>query len=105
MSYDKLAVGAVIKLNNVDDEKFLVAGKVPLVEQNDMQVYFDYQLFILPNGAAADRVFFANSDDISEVLYAGFVDEESKAFQEGVSEWIADTDIPKGKTKKNKELK
>lgn len=97
MNNKELPNGAVIKIKGLDNY-FLIIAKVPLVEEKNKPIYYDYQGALLPQGIANEEKYFFNEEDISEVVFEGVTDEVTKDFIEGVRKWKFETDIQKGKS-------
>lgn len=79
-----LPVGSVVYLAE-GNQKMVVLNRGALVEQNGEQVYFDYGLGIYP-----EEIYYCNAEDIDEVLFEGYVDDDERRFAELYEKWVLD---------------
>lgn len=79
MNNDLLPLGSIVKLNGVDD-KVMIIG----VSQIDKEkVKYDYCGCIHPYGFVnSNNLLVFNNSDITEIVFKGYFDEESKDFYE-----------------------
>lgn len=92
-----LSIGSVVYLEG-GEEKLMIMGLGQVVEQNDQQVYFDYVACKYPQGIDPDEVYYFNKEDVDEVVFEGYRDEEESRFETLYDEWVADKKYPKGET-------
>ncbi|MBP2624065.1 DUF4176 domain-containing protein [Streptococcus oricebi] len=73
-----LPVGTVVKVKGSDDN-FVIASELPLAELNGEKGYFDFGAASLPSGFTGENFLFFNKEDVTEIVFLGYVD---LAFQE-----------------------
>lgn len=81
-----LPVGSVVYLIE-GNQKMVVLSRGSFIEQDGNQVYFDYCLGIYPEGLNPEQVYYCNSEDIDEVLFEGYIDEDEKRFVNLYLKW------------------
>lgn len=67
----------------------MVLNRGAIVEQNEEKVIFDYTGALYPNGLDPEQVYYFNDEDIDEIVFEGFKDEEEERFQTLYKEWHA----------------
>ncbi|KRL92519.1 DUF4176 domain-containing protein [Limosilactobacillus equigenerosi] len=92
-----LSIGSIVYLEG-GDQKLMIIGQGQIMEQNKQQVYFDYVACQYPSGIDPEEVYYFNKEDIAEVVFDGYRDEESYKVDQLYQEWIEKTDLPKGET-------
>lgn len=97
MKKNELPNGAIVKIKGLENH-FLIVSKVPLVNEGDTLIYYDYQGALLPQGIANEDKYFFNEEDISDVVFEGLVDDLTREFINGVSDWKKETEIVQGKS-------
>src|SRR5690625_3134145 len=91
-----LPIGSVVKLNN-GDEKLMIINRAPLYNQNGEIGYLDYSACIYPNDKVADQVYFFNDENIEDVYFKGYIDEQEELFQQEYEDKIKNVKYPKFK--------
>lgn len=76
-----LPIGSVVRLKN-GDIKLMILNRAPLYNKNGVIGYFDYSACIYPTGKVEDQVYFFNHENIEEIYFKGYIDEEEELFQE-----------------------
>ncbi|HGA4192134.1 TPA: DUF4176 domain-containing protein [Streptococcus agalactiae] len=71
-----------------------------IVEQEGQEVYFDYLGGIFPEGLNLEQVYYFNQEDIDEVVFEGYHDEEEERVYRLIEKWKnkEGKNLPKGKT-------
>ncbi|HFU7478878.1 TPA: DUF4176 domain-containing protein [Streptococcus agalactiae] len=71
-----------------------------IVEQEGQEVYFDYLGGIFPEGLNLEQVYYFNQEDIDEVDFEGYHDEEEERVSRLIEKWKnkEGKNLPKGKT-------
>lgn len=69
--------------------------RAPLYNQKGVIGYFDYSACIYPTGKVEEQVYFFNNENINEVYFKGYVDEQEKSFQEQYEKKMKDIKYPK----------
>ncbi|HFH7794064.1 TPA: DUF4176 domain-containing protein [Streptococcus agalactiae] len=94
-----LPVGSIVYL--VDgNQKLLILNRASIVDQSGQEVYFDYLGGIFPEGLNMEQVYYFNEEDIDEVIFEGYHDEEEERVSKLIEKWKQKEgkNIPKGKT-------
>ncbi len=68
----------------------VVLNRGAVVEQDGKQVFFDYGLGIYPEGLNPEEVYYCQSEDIDEVLFEGYTDDDERRFVELYEKWVLD---------------
>ena len=89
-----LPVGSVVRLKE-GVKRLLIASRLPLFDNEGEIVYYDYGAYLYPEGQISEHMFYFNHDDIEEVIFEGFTDEEEEKFQEIMNENIENIPYPK----------
>ncbi|MYL55905.1 DUF4176 domain-containing protein [Virgibacillus halodenitrificans] len=89
-----LPLGSIVRLNN-GEVKLMIISRAPLHTQNNTVGYYDYSSCIYPKGQTNEQVLFFNHEDIAEVYFEGYVDEQEKVFQKQYEEKIKNVPYPK----------
>ncbi|UQS84348.1 DUF4176 domain-containing protein [Bombilactobacillus thymidiniphilus] len=92
-----LPIGSIVYLED-SSQKVMLLNVGPVVEQNGVEVYFDYSGAIYPAGLDPEQVYYFNQEDIAEVVFEGYQDEDSERFNELYEQWVEDNqdEIPRG---------
>ena len=97
-----LPLGSVVTLKNGDNTELMIVSRASVIEVEDGQggtksVYFDYGSVVIPNGMQTpDNLFFFNRENVKEVLFEGYRNEDEKAFEEHYDTWMKSAEVPKG---------
>ncbi|RYL87087.1 DUF4176 domain-containing protein [Sporolactobacillus sp. Y61] len=75
-----LPIGSVVRLKN-GDVKLMILNRAPLYNKNGVIGYFDYSACIYPTGKVEEQVYFFNHENIEEIYFKGYIDEEEELFQ------------------------
>ena len=96
-----LPLGAIVRLID-GTQPILIMGRGQLCEVNGTTGYFDYCAVPYPQGVLAkDQFAFFNDEDIAEVVFEGYRNEEEIAFAEAYKENISKVPYPKLKVTSN----
>lgn len=91
-----LPIGSIVYLSE-GNQKIMILNKGPLVEQQGEKVFFDYTGALYPQGLDPEQVYYFNDEDIDEIVFEGFKDEEEQRFETLYKQWMEKN---KGKIKK-----
>ncbi|MGP4040978.1 DUF4176 domain-containing protein [Gracilibacillus sp. D59] len=91
-----LPIGSVVRLKN-GDVKLMILNRAPLYNQDGVIGYFDYSACVYPAGNIEEQVYFFNSENIENVYFKGYIDEQEELFQEQYEEKISNVTYPKFK--------
>ncbi|SNU08044.1 hypothetical protein SAMN06297422_11472 [Lachnospiraceae bacterium] len=82
MYKNMLPIGSIIRTEGAE-RKLMVIGRVVTTEENDM--IYDYVGVPYPEGINdSDKLYFFNRDQIEELLFIGFQDQEALIYQSEV---------------------
>lgn len=74
-----LPIGSVVEVNDIE-KKLMIVGFSQVIQDDTLQMY-DYVTVIYPLGVFSEKSFyFINSEDIKEVIFTGYDDEERQEF-------------------------
>lgn len=90
-----LPLGTVVKLKK-GDMFLIIVGRAQLFNNEGTIGYFDYSATRYPQGIMSDQEFaFFNDEDIEEVFYEGYRNEQEIEFADSYEENIAKVEYPK----------
>lgn len=89
-----LPLGSVVLLKN-GKRKLMITSRVPLYNNKGNIGYFDYAGCLHPVGQNGQQTFFFNEDDIEEIFFQGYVDEEEEKYQAIFKEKMKEVSYPK----------
>ncbi|MBC1343316.1 DUF4176 domain-containing protein [Listeria welshimeri] len=81
-----LTIGSVVYLKE-GSKKIMILNRGPLVVVDGRTNKFDYSGCVYPVGLVASEVLYFNAENIDEVLFPGFYDEDEARFQDLYSNW------------------
>lgn len=87
-----LPIGTIVKLKN-EKHKVMIVSRMISLSFGEKKYYFDYAGCVYPRGIVGEHVANFNEEDIEEVLFEGFVDEDEVREKEIINKWIAETDV------------
>ena len=93
-----LPIGSIVYLKE-GKSKLMILNRGPIIEKEGEKRLFDYAGCFYPQGLVPENVFYFNHENIDEVVYEGFIDEEEERFEKLYQNWLEknkDT-IKKGK--------
>lgn len=83
---DLLPIGTVVLLKEAT-KKIMIIGYLPVTEE---QKTFDYSGVLWPEGLiTTEQSLLFNNDDISQIFFNGFKNEESEEFNKKINELLA----------------
>ena len=99
----RLPLGSIVILNG-GVQKLMIISRAMLIPIQNKQYLFEYGGCVYPQGLVSDRVFYFNTEDISEVVFEGFSDEDDVRMNKNIDKWTEDKGFEKGTVKmlKNK---
>lgn len=89
-----LPIGSIVRLNG-GQQKLMITGRGALYNNQGTIGYFDYSGCIYPDGQMNQQVLFFNNENINEVLFKGFSDEDEEAYCQMYKQQIGATNYPK----------
>lgn len=90
-----LPIGSIVYLNE-GTGKIMILNRGPILpseENEDEGIWYDYSGCIYPQGIDPNNVLYFNEENIDEVVFEGFKDEEEERFQRLFNDW-KDEDKP-----------
>ena len=97
-----LPIGSIVRLNN-GQQKLMITSRGALYNNEGTIGYFDYSGCIYPMGQTNQQVFFFNQENISEVLFKGYSDEDEVQYCQIYKEQIRRTNYPRLQLQLNEE--
>ena len=82
-----LPIGSIVYLKE-GTSKLMILNRGPIIETNGEQKMFDYSGCFYPQGLDPENVFYFNHENIDEVVFEGFRDEEEERFQKVYNNWM-----------------
>lgn len=89
-----LPIGSIVKLKR-GAQKLMIICRAPLYNNGGTIGYFDYSACPYPSGQTNQAMLFLNSEDIEQVFFEGYRDEEEKQFCELYEKIIKKVEYPK----------
>lgn len=89
-----LTLGTVLKLKK-SEQKIMIIARTPLFNREGAIGYFDYSACMYPVGMIGEAIIYFNKEDIEEICFEGYVDEQETEFQKIMQEEIKKTEYPK----------
>ena len=92
-----LPLGSIVTLKEGDGTKLLIIGRMTITIQNDKQGYYEYSAVLFPMGITdSEQILFFNSEDIKDIIFTGFVNDEEESHVKELNELIKqNTQYPK----------
>ena len=81
-----LPIGTIIYLKE-GTSKIMILNRGPIIEMDGKQTMFDYSGCFYPQGLVPERVFYFNHENIDEIVFEGYKDNEEERFQKLFGEW------------------
>ena len=67
---------------------------MPVSTKKNKEGYYDYGAFLYPEGRIDENMAFFNHEDITEIVYKGFDNEDQKEFDEFIKHSLDKGEIP-----------
>lgn len=81
-----LPIGSIVYLKE-GTSKIMILNRGPIIEQEEEHTMFDYAGCFYPQGLAPDNVFYFNDENVDEIVFEGYKDNEEDRFQKLLSDW------------------
>lgn len=77
---DFLPIGSVVKLKKSQDDTWaMITARTALYKKSNGELgYLDYAGCLYPEGQINNELVFFNAEDIAEVIFKGYVDDEEE---------------------------
>ena len=89
-----LPIGSIVVLNN-GKQKLMITGRGSLYNNGGTIGYFEYSACIYPFGIANQQALFFNNENIKEVIFKGYTDEDEDEYCEIYEKQIQKCNYPK----------
>ena len=77
----------------------MILNRGPMIELDGEKQIFDYAACNYPQGLDIENTFYFNEENIDEVVFKGYSDDDGKWFQKLYKDWM---EVNKDTTKKGK---
>lgn len=92
-----LPLGSVVTLKNGDGSQLMIIARASIIEEKRKEVYYDYGSVLIPQGMLApEAVYFFNRENVDEVLFYGYENEEEVKFANEYDSMIKNAQVVKG---------
>ncbi|HEM3462563.1 TPA: DUF4176 domain-containing protein [Streptococcus suis] len=92
-----LPLGSVVTLRNGDGTELVIIARASIVVENDEEIYYDYGAVLIPQGMMTpDNVFFFNRENVQEIKFRGYENNDEKLFAKQYNQMIEHSPYPKG---------
>lgn len=84
-----LPIGTILYLQE-GSRKVMIVHRTPIVqlEEGGESYLFDYAACLYPEGITPETVFYFNEENIDEVIFEGYKDEQEERWQRLYKNWI-----------------
>ncbi len=97
MSDRILPLGSVVNLKNGDGTKLIIVSRASIVNEHFGEVYYDYGGVLIPKGfSSPEEVYFFNKENVNEVLFEGYRNNDEIMFENDYNTWVKSSDVTKG---------
>jgi len=91
-----LEIGSIVYLKG-GGKKLMVLNRGSLMENENVQLMYDYSACIYPLGLVPEKTFYFNEENIDRIIFRGFHDGEEDRFREIYGQWLGKYEGKKGK--------
>ena len=91
----RLPIGSVVILNG-GIQKLMIISRGMVIQRNGKQYLFEYGGCIYPQGLVSDKLLYFNNEDISEVIFEGYRDEDDARMINNLDKWTEEKNFEKG---------
>ncbi|WP_238139104.1 DUF4176 domain-containing protein [Streptococcus suis] len=96
MAEEILPLGSVVTLRNGDGTELVIIARASIVVENDEEIYYDYGAVLIPQGMMTpDNVFFFNRENVQEIKFRGYENNDEKLFSKQYNQMIEHSHTPK----------
>lgn len=82
-----LPIGSIVYLKE-GTNKLMILSRGSLIEETEgVPVLYDYTGCFYPQGVDPENVFYFNQENIDEVVFEGYSDQDEKRFVKLLDEW------------------
>ncbi|QKY69793.1 DUF4176 domain-containing protein [Lentibacillus sp. CBA3610] len=95
-----LPIGSIVYLNE-GTSKLMILNRGPILPSEETEgqgILYDYSGCFYPQGLDPNNVFYFNEENIDEVVFEGFNDEDEERFRKVFTDWMKEnkSNIQKG---------
>jgi len=92
---DLLPLGSIVILKE-GEQKLSIVGRGQLFDDDKTRGYFEYSSVFFPYGLTdIEEIYFFNHDDIKEIIFEGYRNEEEEVYLKVLAEEISRNTFPK----------
>lgn len=92
---NSLPIETIVTLKKREiNRKAMIISRLPLMQRGDEVGYFDYGACVYPDGKATQQDYFFNQEDIDEVIFKGYTDDEDSRYQEQLNKGLENVQYP-----------
>ncbi|MCG2208759.1 DUF4176 domain-containing protein [Staphylococcus epidermidis] len=90
-------IGSIVYLKE-GSQKLMIINRGPIVEIEGQKYLFDYSACKYPVGVVEDQIYYFNEENIDNVIFEGYCDQDETRFQELFKEMMdnLDEDVQRG---------
>ena len=90
-------LGSIIYLKE-GSQKLMIINRGPIVDIDNQKYIFDYSACNYPVGVVEDQIYYFNEENIDNVIFEGYSDQDETRFQELFKEMMdnLDEDVQRG---------
>lgn len=92
---DFLPLGSVVKIRGSIKKTIIIARGLMTI-MGEKALFFDYGGAVYPEGLMGDQIMYFNHNDIEEVIFTGFENEENTEMVNYLNRWMGNSDAEKG---------
>lgn len=90
-----LPIGTVVALKKREvDCKVMIVSRLPLMRRGQEVGYFDYGACLYQEGKVTEQDYFFNQEDIDEILFTGFSDDDDTKYQQQLNIGLKNVQYP-----------
>lgn len=90
-----LPLGSIVKIRG-SIRKAMVIGRGLMTVVGDRALFFDYGGVLYPEGILGDQVLYFNHQDVEEVIFKGYENEENTDLVKNLNQWMEKSDAERG---------
>lgn len=90
-----LPLGSIVKIRG-SIRKAMVIGRGLMTVVGDRALFFDYGGVLYPEGILGDQVLYFNHQDVEEVIFKGYENEENTELVKNLNQWMEKSDAERG---------
>lgn len=90
-------IGSIVYLKE-GSQKLMIINRGPIVEIESQKYLFDYSACKYPVGVVEDQIYYFNEENIDNVIFEGYSDQDETRFQKLFKEMMdnLDEDVQRG---------